>query len=71
MPVFSDININQDTMNLESFSDYIHLTYISKLTSWMLWIIGLLQENIQCEMPQLQHYDFGQQTLSHTSSAMQ
>ena len=47
MPMFLDININQDIMNLESFSDYIDLTYISKLTSWMLCIIGLLHENIQ------------------------
>ena len=65
-----DININQETMNLASFSDYIHLTYISKLTSWTLCITGLLHENIQYGMLQSQHYNSGQQTLSHTSSAM-
>ena len=59
---------NQETVNLASFSDYIHLTYISKLTSWMLCIIGLLHENIQYGTLQLQQYNFGQQphVLSNT-----
>ena len=71
MPMLSDINIkNQETMKLASFTDNIHLTCISKLTSWILCIIGLLHKNIQYGMPQLQHYNFGQQTLSHMSSAM-
>ena len=42
VPMFLNININHENMNLESFSDYIQLTFISKLTSWMLCIIGLL-----------------------------
>ena len=62
--------INPETMNLASFSDNIHLTYMSKLTSWMLCIIGLLHENIQYGIPQSQHYTFGWQTSNHTSSVM-
>ena len=61
---------NQETMNLVSFSDYSLLTYFLWLTSWILHIIGLLHENNQYGMPQLQQYNFGQQTTNYTSSAL-
>ena len=71
MPMILDINIkNQETMNSASFNDYDHFTSISKLTSWMLNLIGLLHENIQYEMLQSQYDNSGQQASSHTSSAM-
>ena len=62
--------INPGTMNLASFSDSTHLTFIITLTSWMLCMTGLLHENIQYGMPQSQHYNFGQQTSNLTSSVM-
>ena len=70
MPMLLDININPETIKLASFSDSTHLTYITKLSSWMLLITGHLQENIQYRKPQLQHYNFGWQTLNLISSAM-
>ena len=62
--------INPETMNLASFSDNIHLTCITKLTSWMPLINGHLYKNIQYGMLQSQYYNFGWQTSNHTSSAM-
>ena len=65
------IDIYHENMNFKSLSDYLHPTYISKFTSSMFHSIGLLHMNIQCRMPQLQHYSFGCQILNHMYLAMQ
>ena len=65
MPMLSDPQIYQETLNLKSLNDCIHFIY--KLAPWMPHNIDLLYMNIPYGMPQLQHYSSGQQILNHTS----
>ena len=65
-----DTNINPENMNITSFGDSTHLTYITKISSWMPPTIGHLLENVLYGMPQLQHYKFGWQISNLTSSLM-